>query len=79
MDDTLQSTVAITLILLLLVFACAVLVERVKLPYTIALLLATRRSTSSGLLPPNAYEHEYAQLRGQIERSVEDESPVADE
>jgi CPA1 family monovalent cation:H+ antiporter len=40
MDDTLQSTVEITLILLLVIFAVAVLVERIKLPYTIALLLA---------------------------------------
>jgi len=40
MDDTLQSTVEIALILLLVIFAVAVLVERVKLPYTVALVLA---------------------------------------
>jgi CPA1 family monovalent cation:H+ antiporter len=40
MDETLHSAVEITLILLLVIFAVAVFVERVKLPYTIALLLA---------------------------------------
>ncbi|HEX3269960.1 MAG TPA: Na+/H+ antiporter [Ktedonobacterales bacterium] len=40
MDDTLQSTIELALILLLVIFAVAVVVERIKLPYTIALLLA---------------------------------------
>jgi CPA1 family monovalent cation:H+ antiporter len=40
MEDTLQSTIELALILLLVIFAVAVLVERIKLPYTIALLLA---------------------------------------
>jgi CPA1 family monovalent cation:H+ antiporter len=39
MEDTLQSTIELALILLLVIFAVAVLVERIKLPYTIALLL----------------------------------------
>lgn len=40
MDDTLHSAVEVALLLLLVIFAVAVFVERVKLPYTIALLLA---------------------------------------
>ncbi len=40
MEDTLQSTIELALILLLVIFAVAVVVERIKLPYTIALLLA---------------------------------------
>jgi CPA1 family monovalent cation:H+ antiporter len=39
MEDTLQSTIELALILLLVIFAVAVLVQRIKLPYTIALLL----------------------------------------
>jgi CPA1 family monovalent cation:H+ antiporter len=39
MDDTLHSTLELALILLLVILAVAVLVERIKLPYTIALLL----------------------------------------
>jgi hypothetical protein len=40
MDDTLQSTIELALILLLVIFAVAVVVEWIKLPSTIALLLA---------------------------------------
>src|SRR5262245_39385613 len=48
MDDTLQSTVELGLILLLVIFAVAVLVERIKLPYTVALLLAGLFGFQSG-------------------------------
>ncbi len=40
MDETLHSTIEVALILLLVIFAVALIVERIRLPYTIALLLA---------------------------------------
>ena len=57
MDDTLHFTIELALMLLLVIFAVAVVVGRIRLPYTIALLLAglfgIQRGFHAGHLTPD--------------------------